>query len=70
MLLNCYDYDALLLQQTASMATVEVCEGSDLGAGFQLLVGLTEIHVPRMWVEEDKGHSVSVCGFVGWWVGA
>lgn len=43
------------------MATVEVCEGSVLGSGFTLLMGLAEIHVPRMWVEEDKGHNVSVC---------
>ncbi len=48
------------------MATVEVCEGSVLGSGFTLLVGLAEIHVPRMWVEEDKGHSVSTGG--GGWV--
>ena len=42
------------------MATVELCPGSTLGEGFQLLVGLAEIHVPRMWVEEDdKGHHVS-----------
>ena len=41
------------------MATVELCEGSQLGTGFQLLIGLAEIHVPRMWVEEnDKGHHV------------
>ncbi len=51
---------AFMVQQTASMATVELCPGSALGAGFQLLVGLAEIHVPRMWVEEDsKGHHVS-----------
>ena len=42
------------------MATVELCPGSILGAGFTLLVGLSEIHVPRMWVEEDNtGHHVS-----------
>ena len=42
------------------MATVELCPGSTLGEGFQLLVGLAEIHVPRMWVEEDdKGRHVS-----------
>lgn len=40
------------------MATVELCEGSVLGTGFQLHIGLAEIHVPRMWVENDKGHSV------------
>ena len=41
------------------MATVELCPDSVLGSGFQLLVGLAEIHVPRMWVEEDdKSHHV------------
>lgn len=25
--------------------------GQTLGDGFQLLIGLAEIHVPRMWVE-------------------
>lgn len=25
--------------------------GQPLGDGFQLLIGLAEIHVPRMWVE-------------------
>ena len=48
------------MKKTATMATVELCEGSGLGAGFQLMIGLAEIHVPRMWVEEDdKGHHVS-----------
>ena len=42
------------------MATIELCPGSILGEGFQLQIGLAEIHVPRMWVEEDKkGHHVS-----------
>ena len=46
-------------QKTATMATVELCPGSSLGAGFQLHIALAEIHVPRMWVEEDKnGHHV------------
>ena len=26
--------------------------GQSLGDGFQLLIGLAEIHVPRMWVEQ------------------
>ena len=46
--------NSLLLQQTASKAVVEMCEGyGGLGDGFQLLIGLAEIHVPRMWVEEN-----------------
>ncbi|XP_013399831.1 poly [ADP-ribose] polymerase 4-like [Lingula anatina] len=35
------------------MAVVEMTAGQALGDGFQLLIGLAEIHVPRMWVEED-----------------
>ena len=41
---------------------MELPEGSTLGDGFELLVGLAEIHVPRMWVEENKqGHHVRLC---------
>ena len=48
-----------LVQRTATTAMVELCPGSILGDGFQLLIGLAEIHVPRMWVEEDeKEHHV------------
>ena len=50
------------MKQTATTATVEMCPEQEMGGGFHLLVGLAEIHVPRMWVEEDdKGHHVSVC---------
>ena len=49
------------MKKTSNMATVELCQGEKLGTGFQLLIGLAEIHVPRMWVEEnDKGHHVSL----------
>ena len=48
------------MKKTATKATVELCPGEKLGTGFQLVIGLAEIHVPRMWVEEnDKGHHVS-----------
>ena len=48
------------MKKTSTKATVEVCPGEKIETGFQLLVGLSEIHVPRMWVEEDnKGHHVS-----------
>ena len=52
-----------LLQKTASKAVIEMCEGDQgLGDGFQLLIGLAEIHVPRMWVEEDdQSHHVRHC---------
>ena len=50
---------SFLVQRTATTAVVELCPGSILGDGFQLLIGLAEIHVPRMWVEEDeKEHHV------------
>ena len=48
-------------QKTATMATVELCSGSGLGTGFQLYIGLAEIHVPRMWVEEStSGPNVGI----------
>ena len=34
------------------MAMVELQDGQQLDDGLQLLVGLAEIHVPRMWVEK------------------
>lgn len=38
---------------------MEIPDESDqtLEDGFQLLIGLAEIHVPRMWVESDDGES-------------
>jgi poly [ADP-ribose] polymerase len=39
------------IKRTAAMAMIELEKGQQLGDGFQLLVGLAEIHVPRMWVE-------------------
>ena len=32
---------------------MELAKNQSLGESFQLLIGLAEIHVPRMWVEED-----------------
>ena len=37
------------MKQTATTATVEMCPEQEMGSGFQLLVGLAEIHVPRMY---------------------
>ena len=50
----------LFAQKTDTKAVVEMCEGNEgLGDGFHLLIGLAEIHVPRMWVEEnDQSHHV------------
>lgn len=47
------------MKKTSTKATVEICPGETMGIGFQLLIGLAEIHVPRMWVEEnDQDHHV------------
>ena len=56
----------LLLQKTANKAVIEMCEGDEgIGDGFQLLIGLAEIHVPRMWVEENvQSHHVSHYGIM------
>jgi len=35
------------------------------GDGFQLLIGLAEIHVPRMWVERKTGDQSHQVGGVG-----
>ena len=48
-------------QKTLTKATVELVDGQSIEDGFQLLVGLAEIHVPRMWVEkktDDLDHQV------------
>ena len=42
-------------QKTLMKATVELLENQSIEDGFQLLVGLAEIHVPRMWVEKKPG---------------
>ncbi|XP_071961516.1 protein mono-ADP-ribosyltransferase PARP4-like [Antedon mediterranea] len=39
------------MKQSATKATVELQKNISLGDGFQLLIQLAEIHVPRMWVE-------------------
>lgn len=40
-----------LPQRSATKAVVVVEPGQSMENGFQLLIGLAEIHVPRMWVE-------------------
>ncbi|CAL1538041.1 unnamed protein product [Lymnaea stagnalis] len=45
------------VKQTASKAYVEMARLQKFGSGFQLLIGLAEIHVPRMWVERHPGKS-------------
>ncbi|CAG5134171.1 unnamed protein product, partial [Candidula unifasciata] len=39
------------VKQTACKAYVEMMNHQTFGSGFQLLISLAEIHVPRMWVE-------------------
>ena len=43
----------VILQKTATKAVVQMEKNQKLDSGFQLQIGLAEIHVPRMWVEED-----------------
>ncbi|XP_033122166.1 protein mono-ADP-ribosyltransferase PARP4-like [Anneissia japonica] len=40
------------MKQSATKATVELEKEVSLADGFQLLIDLAEIHVPRMWVEK------------------
>ncbi|GFR66346.1 poly [ADP-ribose] polymerase [Elysia marginata] len=45
------------VKQTASKAYVELAGHQEFGSGFLLLIGLAEIHVPRMWVEQHPSKS-------------
>ena len=38
-------------------------DGQVLATGFQLLIGLAEIHVPRMWAEKHPENSDSQVSF-------
>jgi len=43
----------ILVQKTATKAVVEMAENQSIGdGGFQLVILLAELHVPRMWVEQ------------------
>lgn len=46
-----------IFQSTATKCVVETLSGQDIADGFQLLIGLAEIHVPRMWVEDDENEN-------------
>ena len=41
----------MCFKKTVTKAVILIEEGQNLEDGFQLLIGLAEIHVPRMWVE-------------------
>ena len=49
------------VKKTASKAVVELPKNSTLDAGFQLQIGLAEIHVPRMWVENEPKSDSRAC---------
>jgi hypothetical protein len=49
-----YIYIYFFFKSTATKCVVETLSGQDIADGFQLLIGLAEIHVPRMWVEDDE----------------
>ncbi|KAL8613683.1 hypothetical protein ACOMHN_029775 [Nucella lapillus] len=54
------------VKKTASKAVVELKRDQGIEDGFQLLVGLAEIHVPRMWVERhpnDPDHQACMLTF-------
>ncbi|XP_053398285.1 protein mono-ADP-ribosyltransferase PARP4-like [Mercenaria mercenaria] len=54
------------VKRTLTKATVEMMEGESIADGFQLLIGLAEIHVPRMWVErkpDDQNHQACMLTF-------
>ncbi len=43
-------------------------KNQELGDSFKLLIGLAEIHVPRMWVERLTGNPDSqVCNVASYW---
>ena len=55
--------ECCLLQKTATKAVVELPKNAHLGKyGFRLQVGLSQIHVPRMWVEKhpDRDSQVKI----------
>lgn len=54
------------VKKTLTKATVELLPNESIEDGFQLLVGLAEIHVPRMWVEKktgDQDHQACMLSF-------
>lgn len=56
----------ILTKRTDTMATVSLAPGQiGMGSeGFRLLLGLAEIHRPRMWVEENEaGHHACMLTF-------
>ncbi|XP_031548614.1 protein mono-ADP-ribosyltransferase PARP4-like isoform X2 [Actinia tenebrosa] len=52
------------IKRTATKAVVELEPGHVMGDGFQLIIGLAEIHVPRMWVESHETKHDSEAGML------
>ncbi|XP_062605822.1 uncharacterized protein LOC134267631 isoform X2 [Saccostrea cucullata] len=51
----------LKYKKTATKAVVEIPKKSEFTAGFQLMITLAEIHVPRMWVECHPERDQQAC---------
>ncbi|XP_061196330.1 uncharacterized protein LOC133204592 [Saccostrea echinata] len=51
----------LKYKKTATKAVVEIPKKCEFTAGFQLLITLAEIHVPRMWVECHPKKDLRAC---------
>ncbi|KAH9525129.1 Protein mono-ADP-ribosyltransferase parp4 [Bulinus truncatus] len=49
------------MKKTSTKAYVEMTRKQNFGSGFQLLIGLAEIHVPRMWVERLPDSQEQAC---------
>ena len=43
-----------LSQQSDNKASIKLGKDSKLDEGFQLLIGIEEIHKPRVWIEEPE----------------
>uniref|UniRef100_UPI00398E7C2A protein mono-ADP-ribosyltransferase PARP4 isoform X2 n=1 Tax=Pristiophorus japonicus TaxID=55135 RepID=UPI00398E7C2A len=52
---------SIKIKRTDCTAVVSVEQNSSLGAGFQLLILLAEIHAPRMWVENNPEKDSQAC---------
>ncbi|XP_065826671.1 protein mono-ADP-ribosyltransferase PARP4-like isoform X4 [Oscarella lobularis] len=49
------------VKQTATKSMIELCPGQTLDGGFQVFISLAEIHVPRMWIEEQPETEHRAC---------
>ncbi|XP_048454258.1 protein mono-ADP-ribosyltransferase PARP4 [Rhincodon typus] len=52
---------SIKIKRTDCKAVISVDQNSCLGTGFQLLILLAEIHVPRMWVENNPEKDSQAC---------